>query len=213
MGPIRSKKTENRLNLYTRVKSNGIVMPSCSRCLRASPRLHCIVSTDSDRCAECIKAGGNVKCDVWGPSKGDWEKLERVERQLNADSDAAMDEQQRLLSLLSGVSAKLARLEKQKKLFRSRAAEMLRRGLKTLDELDEVEEKERKEREETELREQPTTSRESHPTSEVPLSDDWPTDPLEGYSGAVFGADFPLSPSSWDVSEFVGETASKGPGS
>ncbi len=43
--------------------------------------------------------------------------------------------------------ARVRRLEKQQELLRSRGAEMLRRGLQTLDELDEVEETERKERE------------------------------------------------------------------
>jgi hypothetical protein len=41
------------------------------------------------------------------------------------------------------VSAKLVRLEKQKKMFRARAAEILRRGLRSLDELDAAEAVER----------------------------------------------------------------------
>ena len=43
--------------------------------------------------------------------------------------------------------AKILWLRKQQRLFRSRAKDMLRRGLKTMDELDEAEEKERKEAE------------------------------------------------------------------
>jgi hypothetical protein len=132
--------------------------------------------------------------------------LERVEKQLSSDSDAAMSEQQRLLAMLSEVSAKLVRLEKQKKLFRSRAADMLRRGLKSLDELDEVEEKERQEKEEAERREQQAAP------SSSDVSGDLPGDPA-GYSGAAFGVDLPLSPSFWDNLEFVGGTASEGQGS
>jgi len=41
--------------------------------------------------------------------------------------------------------AKILRLRKQQRLFRSQAKDMLRQGLKTMDELDEAEEKERKE--------------------------------------------------------------------
>jgi hypothetical protein len=41
------------------------------------------------------------------------------------------------------VSAKLVRLEKQKKIFRARAVEILRRGLRSLDELDTTEVAER----------------------------------------------------------------------
>jgi len=118
-------------------------MPSCTRCLRDPVRRKCVVSADSDRCAECIRAGGNVSCDVWGPSKGDWERLEGAERRLVAEGDAALKEQQGLLSLLASVSAKLQRIEKQKKMFRARAADMLRRGLRSLDELDTAEEMER----------------------------------------------------------------------
>ena len=69
-------------------------MPSCTRCLKASPCLHYMVSADSDRYAKCICAGGNVSCDVWGPSKGDWERLECMEELLTANSDTVISEQQ-----------------------------------------------------------------------------------------------------------------------
>lgn len=167
MSPTRHlRKTNNRLNLYSRVRDNGIIMPSCSRCLNSSPRLHCLVSSDSDRCAECIRAGGNVSCDVWGPSKGDWERLRRSEEKISTESDIALSEQQRLLAQLAEVSARLVRLEKHKKMFRSRAADMLQRGLKSLDELDAVEAKEREETERERQAQEPPAS-----SSDIPMVD------------------------------------------
>jgi hypothetical protein len=142
MPPVRSTKTEYRIKLYERVKLKGIEMPACSRCLKDARRI-CKVSSDSDRCAECIRAGGNVKCDVWGPSARDWARLEKTENQLDADLEAARAEQQKMFDRLSEISAKIMRIEKQRKMFRARAADMLRRGLRSMDELEAAEEAER----------------------------------------------------------------------
>ena len=125
-----------------------------------------------------------------GIPQSDWSALEREEQRIRREKKETL--------------AKLLRLERQEEFLRERGMKMLRRGLKTLDELDEVEEKERKEREETE--------RQAAPPNPGASGDLFP-DPFEGYSGAAFGADLPLSPSSWDISEFVGGTASRDQGS
>jgi hypothetical protein len=133
-----------------------------------------------------------------------------VEGPSASDLASLLREQERLDREEEETTTKLLRLQRHKKFLRQRAAEMLRRGLKTLDELDEAEEKEKKDREEVEQREREAPV--AAPSSADVSGDPFP-DPFEGYSGVAFGADFHLSPSSWDVSEFVGGTASKDPGS
>jgi hypothetical protein len=134
MSVSRHNKIKERQILAMRVLSNGVEMPSCSRCERRDTK--CIMSSDSSRCAECIRSG--VKCDAAGPSCGDWERLQREEDRLSAEMEAAINQAQEAM-------AKQLRLRKQQKLLKTRGAEMLRRGLKSLDELDEAEERERAE--------------------------------------------------------------------
>ncbi len=81
-------------------------MPFYTRYLR-DVRRKCVVSANSDRYAKCIHASGSVTCDVWGLLKGDWEKLKGAERKLSAKGDAVFKKQQRQLSLLATVLAKL----------------------------------------------------------------------------------------------------------
>jgi hypothetical protein len=64
MSPDRSKKTRSRLDLYSRA-SRGIEMSPCSCCQKKGTK--CFVTSSSLRYAECIKAGGGVKCDVYSP--------------------------------------------------------------------------------------------------------------------------------------------------
>lgn len=188
-----NKKRLERETLSRRIKRCGFEMsPACSTCEQHSRK--CIVlPQDSGRCSECVWRG--FKCDATGVPESDWSALEREEQRIRQEKKETL--------------AKLLRLERQEEFLRERGMKMLRRGLKTLDELDEVEEKERKEKEEAERRE-----REGRPTAPSgDVSGDPFPDPFEGYSGAAFGADLPLSPSSWDISEFVGGTASGGQGS
>ena len=188
----RSKKYKERIDLARRIELSGIEMSPCSFCERNDHK--CLVAENSNRCSECARRGR--KCDVSGPSSSDWAAVEREEARLAAEREATL--------------AKLLRLDKQQSFLRKRAGEMLRRGLKTLDELDEAEEKEKKDREEAEQRER--EAQVAAPSFADVSGDPFP-DPFEGYSGVAFGADLHLSPSSWDVSEFVGGTASKDPGS
>jgi len=83
-------------------------MPPYSRCEKK--QLKCIVSNDLKRCNECVCT--NAQCDVGSPSASEWEKLEREERRLQEEEEEAM--------------AKILRLRKQQRLFRSRAKDMLR---------------------------------------------------------------------------------------
>jgi len=120
-------------------------MPACSRCEKRGKK--CLVAPGYSRCSECIRVGGRVKCDVHGPSDAEWKELERTEKKLADEWNEAQNEQRKLFARLSEMSAKLVRIEKQREAFRSRAGEMLRRGLKSLAELDAAEEQERREKE------------------------------------------------------------------
>lgn len=112
-----------RSALSARIAKYGIEMPPCSFCERNSKK--CIVSRDgSARCSECARSG--KKCDVEGIPVDDWESLEREERRIEREREAALE--------------RLLRLDKQMKFFTARGREMLRRGLTSLDELDELDE-------------------------------------------------------------------------
>ena len=154
MPVVRSRKYRERLALGNRINSLGVEMTSCSFCERN--RLSCFIAEGSGRCGECASHG--QKCDVHGPSLGDWESLEREELRLQQETEET--------------TAKLLRLQKQQKSFRKRAWEMLRRGLKTMDELDEAEEKERQEKENSER-----ASREAATTVPTEPSDPFALDP------------------------------------
>lgn len=135
MPPERSRKYRERLVLAQQIELSGIEMPDCTNC--ASHHRRCVVSSQSTRCAECVRRG--VRCDVGVPSVGDWAAIEREEARLKKLEDEAME-----------AIMRLPRIQKQKEFLRKRAAEMLRRGLKTLDELDAADaaDKERLEQEE-----------------------------------------------------------------
>ena len=170
-------KIKERLALAQRILTTGVEMPSCGRCEKKQSK--CVISDASKRCSECVRT--NARCDAGGPSASDWEKLEREERRLQEEEEEAM--------------AKILRLRKQQRLFRSRAKDMLQRGLKTMDELDEAEERERKEAEATQARHPglPSTA----PKDSVPEQD-------------LFAA---LSPSFWQQWDVVDETPSADLGS
>ena len=77
----------------------------------------------------------------------DWSSLERTEQKLATDWDEIRQKRSRLLRELIEADERMARIEKQREMFRARAADMLRRGLRSLDELEAAEEKEREEAE------------------------------------------------------------------
>jgi hypothetical protein len=198
MPPTRSKKTEYRVKLYARIVLSGNEMSPCSRCEQKD--LKCLVAADARRCSECVRSG--VKCDVLGPSQADWVALERGEKKLREQLEAAEAEHRKFVEGLLETQNRVERLKKQRESFVARAAAMLRRGLKTLDELDAVEEAEAHE----------AASRALTPAASADASGDLSGDPLD-FSGVAFDADLPMSPSFWDSIGVAGETSSKAPGS
>jgi hypothetical protein len=60
------------MNLVNLIELKGLVMPSCSYCLRNHRK--CIIAEESSsRYSECVRHG--YSCDVEGPSTSDLESL------------------------------------------------------------------------------------------------------------------------------------------
>src|SRR3979411_2041400 len=78
-------KLKERLALSDRIRRNGVLMPSCSNCVRAGR--DCIVAPNSRKCSTCVRRGS--RCDVRGPSVSDWEKLKKEEERLEAEEELA----------------------------------------------------------------------------------------------------------------------------
>lgn len=139
MSSSKHTKIKERIALADKIKSSGIEMLPCARCDKRA--LPCLVSGDSSRCSECVRAG--QKCDISGPSVADWERLRKEEERLEREQELA---EQAILQAHQAAIAALARsqrLKKQRALLKQRGSEMIRRGAATLDELDDLEAKEK----------------------------------------------------------------------
>ena len=128
-----SCKRKEREFLAFCVESLGIEMPPCSYCDKHNKA--CVVAPDSKKCSECIRA--KHKCNIEGPSTSDWSAIDTIEERLEQETEETAQ-------IIATAAAKLARLQKQKKLLCSHAKDMLKQGLSSLDELDAAEAKEQK---------------------------------------------------------------------
>ena len=108
-------------------------MSPCTRCKERG--LRCLTSPMSKRCNECVRSNSRG-CNVSAPSENEWLSLQKEEERLRSETRATRD-------TVATALARLNRLEQQQDLLKTRGAEMLRRGLKTLDELDAAEARER----------------------------------------------------------------------
>jgi hypothetical protein len=131
-----SCKYRERESLTACVTFLGLEMSPCLYCKKH--KKDCIVAPDSSRYSEYIRL--KRKYNVEGPSASDWRNIDSLKERLEQEAEETAQ-------LIVTVAAKLARIQKQQRLLRTRAQDMLRRGLKSLDELDEVEAKEREEKE------------------------------------------------------------------
>jgi hypothetical protein len=112
MPPTRSTKYRERLSLVKLIESRGSEMPPCSYCERNDRK--CVVSNEaSSKCSECVRRG--EKCNVQGPSLGDMESVLRERSRIEVEE--------------TETTAKLLRLQKQRRFLDSRAMDMLKRGL------------------------------------------------------------------------------------
>ena len=80
--------------------------------------------------------------NVEAPSSAQWETLEKAENKLEAITEAAEMEFITISAVAAEISARLARLRRQRKLLKRRGAEILRRGVSSLDKLEALEERE-----------------------------------------------------------------------
>lgn len=131
-----SDSSVKKNKLASRIKAEGFELCfPCDRCARL--RKPCFKSSSSDRCNECVKAGG-VRCTMPESSFSDaeWKRLVKAQNSLEEEEEVAL--------------AKLLRLRKHKRLLQKRAGDFIARDMKEIKELEELEEKERKAREEQE---------------------------------------------------------------
>jgi hypothetical protein len=130
------RKRKENSSLAARVDFVGVEMSPCSYCEKRE--LTCVVSPDSLKCSEYIRL--KRKYNVEGPSTSDWQAIDTLKERLEHKTEET-------LQVIVAVAAKLACLQKQQRLLRTCAQEMLRQGFKTLDELEEAEAKGKEERE------------------------------------------------------------------
>jgi hypothetical protein len=195
------RKKREQFALGKRIDKIGFEMSPCSFCEKNG--FSCVVATsESGRCSSCARRGR--RCDVEGIPVGDWDTLEREESRLDAAETIAEDTLRKAQQEASEALNRLSRLRKQKQFLRNRAADMLRRGLKTMDELEAEEAKERS------LSNVPDSS-----------SNDVPLDPATAAAFVDFDPSSPFwagfdfgGPSSFPVSaDDSGGTHSRDPGS
>jgi len=144
-GPERSVKTTSRVNLYARVLNSSVEMVPCSACEKRDKK--CVASEgNSKRCALCVRLG-LPRCDMGGPVPSDWKSLDASKERVEREWDEAERKQNALFEKHQKeqleLQARFKRLQSQRNFLRRREAEMLRRGLASLDELDAAEEEER----------------------------------------------------------------------
>jgi len=162
----------------------------CSYCEKHDKE--CVVSPTSSRCSECFQK--QRKCDAEGPSLADWEALEREEAKIRKEKSRLRAEKRELHSRL----LRLERLEEvnneKEDNFRTRAARLLRLGLKSFDELDALEAKEKEEE----------TRKDAEKVATGEALEGEPLAPLSP-PGVIF--DFPSpSASFWEALDAGGET-------
>jgi hypothetical protein len=123
-------------------------MPRCSRC--ASNNTVCIVSSDSRKCASCVRSGRH--CDL-SFSASVLERLNREEERLKSkvleEEDLLLRRQSELEELQRRQQESLSRirrLRRQTDDLRQKGSEMLRRGLESLEELEALERREEEEK-------------------------------------------------------------------
>jgi hypothetical protein len=97
-----------------------------------------IVASDSSRYSEyiCLKQKYNIE----GPSTNNWYNIDSLKERLEQEAEETAQ-------LIVTVAAKLARIQKQQQLLRTRVQNILRYSFKSLDKLDKAEAKEEEERE------------------------------------------------------------------
>ncbi|KAI1966719.1 hypothetical protein LOZ58_000207 [Ophidiomyces ophidiicola] len=130
-----SKSSRNNKRLASEIEEIGVVMSSrCPYCSHHDKE--CIHSEKSIKCSECCRLG--CRCITNStPSDRDWQSLQAARDKLELEETKAFE-------AVQAASAKLLRLQKQKRFLRDRAGKFLESGLRSLEELERLEEEEKK---------------------------------------------------------------------
>ena len=128
----RSPKTEQRIALAALIDRIGFEAMPCSSCSRHGWK--CIMAEGRPRCKECVRRGRS--CDGSGVSVVAINRMVAELDRLQRDEEAAADAVEEAQRKASEAVARLSRIRKQRALLRTRGAEMVNRGLNSLDELE-----------------------------------------------------------------------------
>jgi len=134
----RSKKTDERSALFAVIEHNGSDIMPCTYCFKNNLRCR-IFGAASDKCSNCVKRGrpcdGNFVASSLTRLLSEQKRLEQSEE----EAAKALQDAQREASIQL---ARLDRIRIQKRSLVTRSAELVRRGVQSLDELEEIERQE-----------------------------------------------------------------------
>lgn len=150
MSKAKSSSAARRHRLFELIEETGFEVMPCSHC--SQKHLRCKMLEGVSRCSECVRRGR--ACDGSGVSVSSgaclWvllplpcltffsaSRLIAEKRRLEVEEEKAEEELIALQQQVNERLSRLMRLRRQKKQIHERGAEMVRRGLNSLDELEE----------------------------------------------------------------------------
>jgi hypothetical protein len=122
----RPNQQVDRKRLSEFIEAFGFIMPSCNSCRQHGRQ--CIVAEGKDRCSECALRG-YANCNPGGTSSDAYARVLREKTRLDKERASAEEDLERAM-------ARLQRIRRQEKFLREKAAEMISRGVESLDELE-----------------------------------------------------------------------------
>lgn len=140
---VRLSKTEQRHRLFATIDELGFEVMPCSNCYARQQRgqkVECKMMDGVSRCKECVRRG--ISCDGSGVPMSSLNRVLLESRRLKDEEEAISERLNRLTQETQEALAKLNRLRVQRSSLVTRGAQMVNRGLQSLDELDERERQE-----------------------------------------------------------------------
>lgn len=135
----RSVKSQQRDRLYASIHEFGVEVMPCSFCYRKGWKCHMMPGVS--RCKECVRRGRS--CDGSGVPTSSLNRIisesQRLRQQEKDTEESLSGLQRELSSLQSRLQESLGRLQRiraQRESLTTRGAEMVNRGLASLDELE-----------------------------------------------------------------------------
>jgi hypothetical protein len=131
----RSLKTQQRFKLFATIEEFGFEVMPCSFCSKKGWKCH--MMQDISRCKECVRRGRS--CDGSGVAMSSLSKVVSESQRLRQEERDTAADLARLQQEMATSLARLDRIRKQRESLVTRGAEMVNRGLQSLDELDAAE--------------------------------------------------------------------------